>query len=156
MEQDSPATLLGLIDQLVDPTEPAPVAMVPQTWGWAVVAVVLVSALALSAWRLWQRYRANAYRRAALHELAKVQDDPAAIAAILRRTALAAYPRVEVAGLAGESWLAFLDRHYPGTAFTSGAGRAVAVAPYTPMSTATGLHEAAADWIRRHRRETVQ
>lgn len=155
MEQDAvtqPAdSLIGLIEQLTEPTEPAPIPMVPQTWGWVILAVLLLAVLGCGIWR-WQRHRrANAYRRTALHLLQQAGDDPAKIAAILRRTALAAYPRAQVAALAGTDWLAFLDRQVGGDSFSQGAGRIVAFAPYCPTAPDPRLSQIAALWIRRHR-----
>src|SRR5262245_3171457 len=43
-----------------------------------------------------------------------------ALALLVRRTALAAFPRQEVASLAGPAWLAFLDRSYGGHEFSQG------------------------------------
>jgi len=145
-------TLVDLIDQLAPPVEPTAVSMAPQTVGWAVLAVVLVVGLFIVAWRKIKHYRANAYRREALVQLAKADDDPAVVAAILRRTALAAYPREQVASLSGPAWLAFLDGAIGGSDFRSGAGRIVADAPYLEdRQTAGDLTALAERWIRRHR-----
>ncbi|MEP5516176.1 MAG: DUF4381 domain-containing protein, partial [Bauldia litoralis] len=72
-------------------------------------------------------------------------------ATILRRTALAAFPRHDVAGLQGDAWLAFLDASYPGSGFSDGPGAVIARAPYEPAADAPGLAALATDWIRRHR-----
>lgn len=157
MEQDTaPATpdndsLIGLIEQLVEPAELAPISMMPQTWGWAVLAALLLAALAYALWRWRRHYRANAYRRAALRMLSGAGDDPARIAEILRRTALAAYPRDQVASLFGSDWLGFLDRQIGGEAFRNGPGRAIASAPYRPTPPDAQLTRLAETWIRRHR-----
>jgi len=52
---------------------PPPVSYVPQTIGWAIVGALLVAALIYMSWRMFRRYRANAYRRAALAELAVIE-----------------------------------------------------------------------------------
>ena len=81
--------------------------------------------------------RANRYRREALAELKRIAQAPTEMAAqqvaaelslLVRRTTLAAFPREQVAPLAGETWLAFLDRSVGGTEFTDGAGRLLASA----------------------------
>jgi hypothetical protein len=150
---DAPTSLIGLIDQLVEPHEPPPVAMTPQTWGWAVLAALLALALVWFGWRAWRRWRANAYRRAALAELAAAGDDPARVAEILRRAALAAWPRERVGSLTGREWLAFLDAT-GGTGFVAGPGAALVEAPYRRGdSPVPGLGEVAARWVRRHRVE---
>ncbi|WP_118136573.1 DUF4381 domain-containing protein [Oceanicella sp. SM1341] len=146
-------TLVDLLDQLVPPAEPPPVSLMPQTWGWVALAVLLALLLALAARALWRRHRANAWRRAALRLLAEAGDDPARISAILRRAALTCHPRAEVAGLTGAAWLGFLDAHGGGGAFTSGPGRALATAPYSGAGPDPALTRAAIAWVRRHRPE---
>lgn len=145
--------LIELLDLLEPVPEPPPVSLWPQTGGWIVVGV---ASLAIVVWlvrRLVRHRRANAYRRAALREIAAAGEAPVALAEILRRTALAAFPRAQVAGLYGDDWLAFLDRTYGGTAFQDGAGRAFAMAPYASADAGDGLEPLAAEWVRRHRPE---
>jgi Domain of unknown function (DUF4381) len=155
-EDEPPRTLIDLLNELVEPPEPPPVAMTPQTWGWAVLATLLAVALAWLAWQAWRRWRANAYRRAALVELAAAGDDPAKVAEILRRTALAAWPRERVASLTGRDWLVFLDAT-GGIGFVDGPGAALAEAPYRGgEAPAPGLGEVAARWVRRHRVEAAR
>ncbi len=144
-------SLIGLIEQLREPAVPSPISMMPQTWGWAALALLLAVLTAYGLWR-WLRYRRmNAYRRAALQLLANAADSPTRIAEILRRTALAAYPRALVASLSGADWLAFLDGEVGGDAFANGVGRVVATAPYRPAAPDPQLTRLAAHWIRRHR-----
>jgi hypothetical protein len=73
---------------------------------------------------------------------------------LVRRTALAAFPREKIAPLAGEEWLAFLDRSFAGTGFSDGPGRLLASAPYSPMSPGerqlAALVELTDRWIRGH------
>ena len=73
---------------------------------------------------------------------------------LLRRTALAAFPRATVAPLAGTAWLAFLDRSYDGQEFSQGAGRLLISAPYRRAAPGDDEVEAlvgvARRWIRRH------
>ena len=147
--------LVTLIDRLAEPPEPAPVSMMPQTAGWTVLAVLLVLALAWLVRYAVTRWRANAYRRAALAELEAAGDDPAAIAVILRRTALAAWPRERVASLHGRDWLRFLDVTGGGGGFAEGSGAVLAGAPYRAdaAAPAPGLRELAAHWVRCHRVE---
>jgi hypothetical protein len=162
MEPETPATpgpsadndsLIGLLRQLTEPAEPPPVSMMPQTWGWAVLAALLLAALLYVLWR-WQRhYRANAYRRAAQRMLQDAGDDPARVAEILRRTALVAYPRDKVASLSGTDWLAFLDRQVGGEAFLHGPGQVVATAPYRPANPDPQVTGLALSWVRKHRAE---
>ncbi|MBE9635479.1 DUF4381 domain-containing protein [Salipiger mangrovisoli] len=150
-EEPQAETLITLVNQLIEPEAPPPVPLTPQTWGWAALGLIL---LALALWGLWRWYRyhaANAYRRAALAELAAT-DTTAALAAILRRAALAAYPRAEVASLTGNDWTAFLSRTGKG-AFPEAAGEELRRAPYRDPQAAPSpaLRHAALRWLKTHR-----
>lgn len=149
MNGDEPTSLVGLIDKLIEPPMPEPVSLAPQTAGWWVIGALVLSLLAYGAWRLWAHWRANAYRRAALTALAEAGDDPAAMAVILRRAALAAYPRRDVAGLAGADWVGFLRRT---GGFSEAAGEALIRAPYAPDVPGGPLRRGAERWLRTHRR----
>ncbi|MDW6022885.1 DUF4381 domain-containing protein [Mesorhizobium sp. BAC0120] len=106
------------LHSLADITLPPPVPWWPQTWGWAVLALFLLALAALALWRWLHHRRVNRYRREALAELALLErqiDRPeqrsAAVRALpelLKRVALAAWPRGEVASLTGERWVEFL------------------------------------------------
>ncbi|WP_119168161.1 DUF4381 domain-containing protein [Algihabitans albus] len=153
MSEDlSGLNLVELLERLEPVPEPPPIPLWPQTAGWIWLGLALTAAAAWLLYRWIAAHRAEAYRRAALREVAAAGDDPAVLAEVLRRTALAAFPRAKVAALYGEAWLAFLDETCDGTAFRRGAGRAFAVAPYATTAPQPGLAPVAADWIRRHRR----
>ena len=53
-----------------------------------------------------------------------------ALSIFVRRCVLAAFPRIDVAGLTGDAWLSFLDRTGATAAFTDGPGRILISAPY--------------------------
>lgn len=121
-----PADLSNLKDLALPPA----VSWWPPAPGWWIMAAALLIAIIFLAvsWRL--RYRANAYRRAAdesLGALAKSASEPGTdksmlateISELLKRTALAAFPRSDVASLSGQDWLAFLDRTGRQVHFTS-------------------------------------
>jgi len=143
--------LLTLIGQLQEPPAPPPVSMRPETWGWAVLAMLLAAILAVLAWRAWRAWQRAAYRRAALAELAASGGDPGRVAAILRRTALAAYPRADVAGLTGSGWVTFLETS-GGLSLPGPVSEALLSGPWRrdpPPS--PELQAAAQRWVRRHR-----
>lgn len=146
--------LVELLDMLEQVPEPTQISMWPETQGWIWLGLVVLVLLFLGVWRLRVVRNANAYRRAALAELAASGDDPVAIADVLRRTALSAYPRQKVAGLAGDDWLAFLDVGYNGQGFATETGRAMLSSPYradpTPID---GLAALARDWVQSHKSE---
>jgi len=101
------------LDRLHDLVLPPAVMWWPLAPGWyAVMALALLTA----AWmmiRAWKRWQSNAYRREALRELASLESS-AAIAELLRRTALAIAPRSVIAEKTGTTWLDWLAAHFPG------------------------------------------
>ncbi|WP_295800025.1 DUF4381 domain-containing protein [uncultured Microbulbifer sp.] len=155
MQQDKPAaeeTLPDLIAQLVPPPAPDTISLWPQTPLAKGLLLFLLLLLLLLAWYALKRYRANAYRRAALKALAQSGDDPAIIAEIVRRTALATFPRQQVAALTGNDWLDFLNRHCAGANFSGEPGHQLVHGAYrADQPPSPELARLAAHWIRRHR-----
>jgi hypothetical protein len=129
----------------------------PPAPGWWVLAILAVT---LSAWlfvylyRIWRRRR---YRRAVMRELdaciGKVRNDPAALAAalsnFLRR--LCKHQDSVKAALAGEPWLAHLDRGTDSDEFTHGVGRVLIEAPFrrTAQYDSAALIALVRRWTRR-------
>ena len=145
--------LVDLMDLLEPVPEPEPVSMMPQTAGWYWLGGVFAVLVVLGARHLWRHWQKNAYRRQALAELDQSTGDPTSLATLVRRTALAAFPRQDVASLHGKDWLDFLDKSYGGTAFTTGPGRDLATAPYRQEQTSGQLKDLVRTWIRDHRGE---
>ena len=156
---------------LKDVVVPPEVPWTPQTPAWAVLGVVVLLAVLWLAWRALRRYRANRYRRDALAELQQLEpqwdagDVPRTqalltLAALLKRTALAAWPREEVAALSGEAWGRFLSAH-AGSAKASAPtlGKLVVDTEYRGSaalanlsgSDARALAQACRQWITSHR-----
>jgi hypothetical protein len=145
---------------------PAPVSYVPKTVGWLVVAVLLVLIALGCAWLAWRRHERSRYRREALAELARIEAKLgdagtraaalAQIAPLIKRTALAALPREQVAALSGTAWLAFLRETT--RAFDDDSGALLYTASYAPadrlasvdQEQAQRLARAARDWIVHH------
>ncbi|WP_068111475.1 DUF4381 domain-containing protein [Tropicimonas marinistellae] len=153
LPQTDGKNLVELLDMLKPIPEPAPISMWPATGGWIWLGLALALLIGWIAWRRWRHWQANAYRRAALAELQASGDDPAEIAAILRRTALVAYPRRDVASLTGGDWIAFLRERCPDMGIDSSSRRALTEGPYKPRSPDPALGLIAQTWVRRHRPE---
>ncbi len=89
---------------------PEPIAYGFETWGWAAVFTVLFVVAAVGVLKLVKRYKANQYRRDALALLRMIGPESAQDAAvILKRTAIQAFGRQEVATLDGQRWAEFLN-----------------------------------------------
>jgi hypothetical protein len=141
---------------------PDPVGWWPPAPGWWLLAALLLGLVAVLFVLLRRRRRCRAATRAAVAELARLRADAAvddgagatlrALSRLLRRYALAVYPREQVAGLSGEDWLHFLDAHGGDGRFASGPGRTLAEAPYRPAAAVdlAALADLVGDWIRRN------
>jgi hypothetical protein len=164
------AEVLGL-EKLHEILLPEPVSWVPQTVGWYAVFGLIV---AITGWWVFgrlRRFQKNRYRRLALAELAVIEGELqqperrakalAEIPVLLKWTALAAFPRVEVAELSGERWLTFLDKTMGGKDFREGVGRLLPELAYAPaLGIATlsderigSLLQLTRCWIERHIRD---
>ena len=84
------------------------------------------------------------------HESGKL----AQLSILLRRIALMHYPRQQVAGLTGDSWLHFLDSSGGGGGFANGPGRVLAEGPYMPELPGeydpVGVTALVREWIRKN------
>jgi hypothetical protein len=141
-----PASLENLRDIVVPP----PVPWWPPAPGWWFVLVVIAIATLVTAFRIWRVWRANAYRRAALHELQQATAITQ-IAEILKRTALVAYPRSDIAALSGPAWCQWLGEtgaiQVPGTVAEALTQGVFGIAQRVNVSEVSAF---AADWIRNH------
>ncbi len=128
------------LEKLADITVPPPPAWTPQTWGWVALGIVLLAIVIWLAVRAAKHRRANRYRVEALAEMAALESQTAdnrqraaalaAMPALLKRVALAAWPRTEVAPLSGQSWVAFLRSHAGRHGFADDAARLLADGEY--------------------------
>jgi hypothetical protein len=139
MPQDA-ASLQNLRDIVVP--EPPPL-WPPATGVWVLLVVFLAVALALVLW-WWRAREQNAYRRAGLALLGNARTTRD-INVILKRVALAAWPRPEVAPLYGDDWAAFLDSSCSRTRFSSLGMIADDAEP------SREVQRLARTWIRHHR-----
>ncbi|MGI9211574.1 MAG: DUF4381 domain-containing protein [Methylococcaceae bacterium] len=125
---------------------PEPLGLWPLAPGWGLLLLVLLQVLI--GWLLWRRWRAQSIIRLAMAQILELEqrdDLPLAercsrLSCLLRQVCLSLYPRETVAGLTGESWLAFLDQRLKQPGFSAGIGRHLLVAPYEPNPTLTRDH----------------
>ena len=158
------------LDQLHDIIVPAPVPWWPPAPGWYwVLGFVLVLALVF-AFRAFIRWQRNRYRREALAELAQLEYQLKsagarasvllALSELLKRTALTAFPREQVASLTGLEWFAFLDGTAKGSSFGVGLGATLENAIYDSRKVEVldeqelqALLSAISHWIKYHQTE---
>ena len=147
---NNPASLQNLHDIIVS----TPVPFWPPAPGWILLLGLFIMLASFLLFRAVIRYHRNAYRRAALAELRLAADGPEPlplIASLLKRTALVAYRREQVASLTGETWISWLamtgGKAVPSqveTALTDGVYGGAAADP-------KALTDFAISWIRNHR-----
>jgi len=141
------------LDKLHDFYQPAPPSWRPQTIGWYVVFAICALALLWLAVHLIRVWHENRYRRDALKELDHTE--VAELSALLKRTALCAWPRQEVAALSGGAWLKFLDKSTSHPLFAVSPMNRIedlALKP-SPISgeDENALRQASASWIKTHK-----
>jgi hypothetical protein len=140
--------------------EPGVIGWWPLAPGWWVLLAIAILALVALAWFLIRRYRANAYRRRALAQLAGIYTDfdrdgdsghcLQQVNALLKSVALRAWPRRQVAAATGEAWLAFLNGSSGGgELFDARYGTALYRGGEPDLDMAA-IRAAATRWIVRH------
>lgn len=115
----------------------------PASGAWVALGIVVVIGL-LVGWRLHETRKRNAYRKAGLLLLgsAKTAHD---VSMVMKRVALAAFPREQVASLYGDDWAVFLHRTCPRGDFSE------IVTTDAGTESSQALIELAGIWIRHHR-----
>ncbi len=146
-----------LFELMHDIVVPDPVSRLPQTDAWWLVLAWAVAVLALCAAKYIRHRERNRYRREALAELDRIEaagnvaGSAAAIAVVLKRTALSAWPRERVAALCGTEWARFLTESAPDDEQVAQAAPRLAAAAYQPDADPRQLLEPARRWITVHR-----
>jgi hypothetical protein len=132
------------LNNLRDIVIPDPPPLWPFATGlWIAIGVVALI-IGLIIWRLMIIRRRNAYRRAGL-QLLHIATSTRDVAVIMKRVALAAFPRERVASLYGDDWIAFLQETCPSVSL------AAAVAGENSASPSSEFITLARTWIQRHR-----
>lgn len=158
MNPAAPNTLL-----LRDIHLPGPPDFWPPAPGWWLVAIVVIALLGWIGLKGWRYFRKLRQRKRILDLLEQLEqssairpqpDYLAQLTELMKRFALARYPRRVVAPLSGSDWLHFLDESGGHGRFSQGPGRVLAHGPYVrdlPDSTdITALTSLVRDWIKRN------
>jgi len=146
-----------LMDLLHDLARAEPVAWLPQTAGWWVVIGWLLLIGVLAAGCAYARWRRNHYRREAIGLLEAIETGAGAasagpaIASVLKRTALVAYPRQQVASLHGAAWADFLRASCDHDPTVERAAADLAGAAYHRDTDGEALVAVARRWVQVHR-----
>jgi len=138
---------------------PAEISWWPLAPGWWFL--LGLCALLLLAWHFRKTIRswlAPGMTKIALRQLDAItknnqlskQQKIQRISQLLRQLAISTHCREQVAGLAGEDWLAFLDGDDPQQPFSEGVGRSLIDAPYRPEADLEidALISLVRDWIK--------
>lgn len=140
----------GSLDNLRDIATPEAVSMWPSAPGWWILGLVLFVALLVFGYKALRKWLANRYRQHALLELENARDDRS-IAEVLKRTALAAYPRTDVASLSGEDWCQWLADQ-SGLEINESIRNAILLNRFQRNAELSSSFQSfAEDWIRHHR-----
>jgi len=126
------------------------------------LVLLLALWLIVTGFRSWIR---NRYRRDALNELAALKSDQLssgwrAVPSLLKRTALASFPRERVASLSGDEWINFLCSTVKKPEMDREAGVLLERAAYESSdfgpSEIDRIFKASETWIRRHQVNRLQ
>jgi len=119
---------------------PEVIGLWPLAPGWWFLIALAVAGVVYLLYKQFLIWRWNAARRLALRELSRVRNEFSSgadaltlgkqLSELVRRSMLAYAPRGDVAGLTGDTWLAWLDRGLDGKPFTEGPGKALESLPY--------------------------
>jgi hypothetical protein len=168
MKSLDPASLQNLNDIVL----PATVGWWPLATGWYFLFGLLLIAFAWFGYRSLHRWMNNRYRRAALHKLQLLADQIHAseerdaekrdaklrqIPILLKRTALSAYPRSQVASLTGKDWFHFLNSTVKNPLFTESTASTLKKISYScgelnavDSHATTALLNASRQWLKHH------
>jgi len=103
------------LERMRDIIVPDPVGFLPPAPGWYIVLLLLLALLFHLSLQAYSRYKKRQYRRDALQELKRYQEEKRenalALLALAKRVGIAAYGRKTVAVLSDEEWWEFMQHH---------------------------------------------
>ena len=163
MKSSDPASLQNLNDIVL----PEAAAWWPLASGWYFLLGLLLIFLVWLIYTSIQHRIKNRYRRAALHQLQLLTQEInktdkrdsvlRQIPILLKRTALTAYPRRQLASLTGKSWHAFLNSKVGTPSFTESSCNSLDCISYSvgdldtvDAEAANELLEASKHWLKHH------
>lgn len=112
--------------------------------------IVLIAMLVITvSWIIFRMRQRNAYRRAGLTLLASA-NTIYEINVVLKRVALAVFPREQVAALHGENWIQFMQSTCPGEQFST-LSQSDEATPATES-----IRASARTWIRKHQAQPAK
>jgi len=163
MSAPDPASLQNLNDIVL----PEAAGWWPLAGGWYVMFGLLLVVLAWFAYTSVKRWIDNRYRRAALYQLQLLTEDIdnadkrdyalRQLPVLLKRTALSAYPRSQLASLTGKQWHDFLNSKVSKPSFTESTTIILDKVAYSvgelntvDPGTADKLLKACRHWLKHH------
>lgn len=130
----------------------------PQTPGWYVVGAIFLILLGRYSWRRIRYWYRNRYRKEArlqLQSLPQAGNGARVINQVLKRAALAAFSRTDVASLSGREWTNFLNSRCDEPVFDTAQCQYLAEGIYAAdalnENDRNALIEASVYWLGAHR-----
>ncbi len=150
----------SLLKQLKDIHMPKAIGIWPLAPGWWIVIGIVMLILIATIYFILKRRGKITAKKLALQQLYALEEEYSAdtntnllsdLAILLRRAAIAYYPRSNIAKLHGEKWLAFLDETSKSKRYTQGVGRALLHGPYAASyeDDLTPIFSLVKSWIKR-------
>lgn len=156
------------LDNLHDIVVPEAVPWWPPAAGWYILGTLILIAMFILISQKVRQWTQNRYRRAAIRELQLLRQASqnsgqpsraiAGIDQLLKRVALVAWPRGDVASLSGPDWIKFLIHSGRGNEFTNfqvekllGAAYSTRIGDQVSNGQLDQLFDAAGRWIKQHR-----
>ena len=150
-----------LLEDFIETQAPESISWIPQTIGWYILLCFILYFVIKKAFREYQKYLRNTYRRNALNWLSSLATKPTdsqiqQLPVLLRSTAVKGYGREEVAHLSGINWENWLDEKCLKTRFSTDCAGLLSQIAYGDISVISHtdsqkLQMHISDWVKYHR-----